>query len=127
MHVNWGMTAQEISSFMGGHPSRRCIDSMIDQYNRDGKTLPLKGNRGVKHADRKLEDSAKQALIEFVADDPRGIMLHELAVKLEAETQQQWNLFDVCRALKEMDYVRLRSFKHAVEADRPSQARRVCR
>eukprot|EP00775_Hariotina_reticulata_P012156 gene12156-12294_t len=89
---------------------------MLDQYYRDGKVLPLPGNKGVLHVDRNLDEAAIHALADIVGDDP-GIMSDELAVKLQAETGQGWDTYDFSRALLELDFERLQSFKHAVEAD----------
>lgn len=118
--VDWSMTADEASDLLHGTPCPRTIQGWVADYYAKGVVVASVGHKGVLHHDRKLDPIAVQHFFEIVSDDP-SLYLYEIADMMTEQTGQDWETYDVSRAMKQLGYKRVRSICLAAEADPQKQ------
>jgi transposase len=114
-------TAVEIAESFGSHPCRSTVYNIINDQLADPVNGLVKiGRLGSHNTTRKLDEFAVQQIVDIVQNH-EGSSLEDIAEELQARTGsvKPWTRLDICRALNELGFSRVRVTSRAYEADEP--------
>lgn len=120
MYLNDGKTFEEIADEFAGHPSISTCRRIMQEYLTDGAAgLRLQGQNGRQRPHRQMDATTKMLLVD-IAEEEETHLLKDMARELELRMGAAVGTFstvDICRALHELDFVRVRVTTHPYEAD----------
>eukprot|EP00878_Enallax_costatus_P034296 GHUV01038019.1.p1 GENE.GHUV01038019.1~~GHUV01038019.1.p1 ORF type:complete len:273 (+),score=40.50 GHUV01038019.1:111-929(+) len=115
------LSAEKISAALGGKPCASTCQNIITQHAIDGSTS-LNGSRGIRHADRKGNEVARELLLDLVTTE-QDALLQELVEQMEQLTHIPWTVPEISKMLHEMGFVRVKVTQNAKEANAATQAK----
>ena len=74
MHAVDRMTHQQISDLLGGHPDRRTVGRIVQEYHATGSVEEPAGKAGLQHSDRKFNLLAWEVLVHLVQEEEQDTL-----------------------------------------------------